>query len=88
MRGHLLQVMDAEHNPFILNTHTHPDILRPWQILGDFQETCTPFCKDLENVLRSLSHRVKHLLDEGEWHLFLEQITHGIDKHETRMHPF
>src|SRR5215813_441534 len=83
----LLQVTDAEDHLRILNAHSHPDILGPRQIMRDFQETCTPLGKDLKHMLWCLAHRVKDALDEGEWHLFMEQITHGIHKHQPRTPP-
>src|SRR5712691_2415688 len=87
MRWDLLQVTDAEDHLVILNAHPHPDILGPRQILSDFQETCAPFGENLKHMLRCLAHRIKDVLDEGEWYLFVEQITHGIHKDETRASP-
>src|SRR4029453_8030616 len=87
MCGHLLQVIDTADNLCILNAHTHPDILGPRQIVRHSQETCTPLGENLKHMLRCLAHGVKDALNEGKWHLFMEQITHRIHKHQPRTPP-
>src|SRR6266705_7056016 len=87
MRGHLLQVLDTTHHLLVFHAYPHPDILGPRQIMRDFQETCTPFGENLKHMVWCLAHGVKDALDKGKWHLFMEQITHGIHEDKTRTPP-
>src|ERR1700730_13128453 len=75
------------HESPILDGDSHPDIRAPRQRWGKFRQPIIPLCQDLEGVLISLPHYLKHLSDELLGDALVKQIAHGVHEDGSRAFP-
>ena len=73
--------------PVIFHADSHPDILWPRKLVGDLFEPLRSLGEDLEGKMRASRHHGENLLNEIQWHLGMEEITHGIDEDHCRLFP-
>lgn len=53
---HRLQVGHAMQHTRIFNAHTHPYVLRPRQVRGEFRQPFAAFGEYLKRVARAVAH--------------------------------
>src|SRR4051812_28861332 len=68
------------HNARVFHAHAHPNVGCPIQGRRQFYETSTPLGEDLEGMPRTLTHGQKDLLDKGQRHVVVKQVTHRVHK--------
>ena len=70
--GDISQQVDTVCIVLVLNSNTHPDVIRPGKGTAELHQTFGPLCQDLVVVLRRTSHDIEHLVDKAFRHVFME----------------
>ncbi len=56
----------------IFNTHSHPDILRPFELVANFSQPLRTFCEHLEYEMGVFIHHCENLLDEFDRNILVK----------------
>lgn len=87
----VLKMPDPGERGLIFDRYPTPDMLRgallpiPAPEVGPHQGTALG--EDLEDMPVCRLHCAEHLVNEGRWHLLVEEVAHGVDEDQARHAP-
>ena len=70
MGRRLDQIVDSELILIALYAYSHPDVLWPWQVRGEFPKDVRALRQHLERMPIGLHHDLEHAGDLGEFELY------------------
>src|SRR3989338_952437 len=81
------KIVDPPGILLVLNTQTHPNILRPVDEPVELAQIIRALRKDLKLVPIGAAYDVKHLKEIGYRHVLVKQVTHRVDEDTLRFPP-
>ena len=70
-----------------LHRHSHPEVVRPIELVSNTREPVCSFGQHLVSVLRRRADDIEHVRYEVERHLGVEQVAHRVHEHDLRCSP-